>query len=151
MIDASVTRHCSSRSHFLGITITPITIAKYNKRANGVCRKFRPAAKGFLSFWQTQILRRNCWYDCCFSMFLLAYMTLTQRGRYTMADKKYRIKAACPQCGCSFAQVLSKEEIQERYGDAPNVHLECGECMMQYDTDMQTACPEWDKECRLKE
>jgi hypothetical protein len=50
-----------------------------------------------------------------------------------------------------FAQVLSKEEIQARYGDAPNVHLECGECMLQYETDMQTACPEWDKECRLKE
>jgi uncharacterized Zn finger protein len=68
-----------------------------------------------------------------------------------MVAKRYKIKAACPQCGCSFAQVLSKEEIQARYGDAPNVHLECGECMLQYETDMQTACPEWDKECRLKE
>jgi hypothetical protein len=68
-----------------------------------------------------------------------------------MTDKRYKIKTACPQCGCSFAQVLSDEEIKARYGDAPNVHMECGECMLQYETDMQTACPEWDKECRLQE
>ena len=68
-----------------------------------------------------------------------------------MTDKRYKIKTACPQCGCSFAQVLSHEEISARYGDDPHLHMECGECMLNYETDMQTACPEWDKECRLKE
>jgi len=69
----------------------------------------------------------------------------------THHHKRYHIKTACPQCGCSFATVLSKEEIREKYGDTPNVEMECGECMMQYETDMQTACPEWDEECRLNE
>ena len=67
-----------------------------------------------------------------------------------MAEKKYRIKTACPQCGCSAVQHLSEEEIKERYGDAPNVHLECGECMLQYESQMADACPESDKECQMK-
>ncbi len=68
-----------------------------------------------------------------------------------MSDKRYTIKSACPQCGCSFLSVLSKEEIKEKYGDDPNVELECGECMLKYEEDRQTACPEWDEECKLKE
>ena len=68
-----------------------------------------------------------------------------------MSDKRYTIKSACPQCGCSLLSVLSKEEIKEKYGDAPNVELECGECMLKYEEDRQTACPEWDEECKLKE
>ena len=66
-------------------------------------------------------------------------------------EKRYHIKAACPQCGCSFAQVLSEEEIKEKYGDMPNVQLECGECMIKYEETMANACPEWDKECKLNE
>ena len=65
--------------------------------------------------------------------------------------KKFRIKTACPQCGCSGATALSAEEMKERYGDLPNVEMECGECMLQYETEMKTACPEWDKECQLRE
>jgi hypothetical protein len=70
-----------------------------------------------------------------------------------MADKKerYQIKSSCPQCGCSFAQALSKEEMQKKYGNIPNIELECGECMKKFETDMETACPEWDKECKLNE
>ena len=68
-----------------------------------------------------------------------------------MAGKRYQIKTACPQCGCSGAVALSKEEMKERYGDVPNVEMECGECMLQYETAMEDACPEWDKECKLKE
>ena len=67
-----------------------------------------------------------------------------------MAKRKYKMKTACPQCGCSFVQVLSPEEIREKYGDVPNVELECGECTAKYLTDMETACPEWDKECRMQ-
>lgn len=68
-----------------------------------------------------------------------------------MSHKHYHIRSACPQCGCSFAQVLSKEEIKKRYGDMPNIELECGECMLKYSTDRHSACPEWDDECRLNE
>jgi hypothetical protein len=67
-----------------------------------------------------------------------------------MTKKKYRIKTACPQCGCSAVAALSEEEIEERYGDAPNIHMECGECQLAYEAEMKTACPEWDDECRLK-
>jgi hypothetical protein len=68
-----------------------------------------------------------------------------------MSEKRYRIKTACPQCGCSFATHLTPEEIQKRYGDVPNVELECGECMLKYSTPMAQACPEWDEACRMKE
>ena len=68
-----------------------------------------------------------------------------------MAEKRYEIKAACPQCGCSAVSHLSAEEIKERFGDVPNVEMECGECMLKYETTVKKACPEWDKECRLKE
>ena len=69
-----------------------------------------------------------------------------------MAKKKrYQIQTSCPQCGCSGAVALSKEELIERYGDVPNIHMECGECMLEYSTPREEACPEWDKECRLKE
>jgi len=70
-----------------------------------------------------------------------------------MAEKKKRfhIKSGCPQCGCSFAQTLSKEEMMERYGNVPNIELECGDCMAKYEIDMKAACPEWDDECKLNE
>lgn len=68
-----------------------------------------------------------------------------------MAPKKYRIKTICPSCGCSALTALSDEEMRERYGDLPNLDMECSECMLKYSTDIKTACPEWDKECRLKE
>jgi hypothetical protein len=68
-----------------------------------------------------------------------------------MAKKKYTINTACPQCGCSRAQVLDAAEMKRRYGDVPNFEMECHECMEKYTSDMKDACPEWDKECRLKE
>jgi hypothetical protein len=68
-----------------------------------------------------------------------------------MAKKRYRIETACPQCGCSRTQVMTAEEIKARYGDVPNVEMECGECMLKYRTEMKTACPEWAQECKLPE
>ena len=65
-------------------------------------------------------------------------------------SKRYQIKTSCPQCGCSAIQSLSPEEINARYGDVPNIELECSECMLKYHTPMEAACPEWDKECKLK-
>jgi hypothetical protein len=47
--------------------------------------------------------------------------------------------------------VLSAEEIREKYGDVPNFDLECGECMQKYTAEMKKACPEWDKDCKLKD
>ena len=64
--------------------------------------------------------------------------------------KKYRVKTACPQCGCSAVQHLSEEEIKARFGDAPTVHLECGECMLKFEAKVADACPEWDAACKLK-
>ena len=66
-----------------------------------------------------------------------------------MSSKKYRIQSSCPQCGCSAIAHLSAEEIKERFGDAPNAHLECAECLLKYETPVAEACPEWDKECRM--
>lgn len=63
--------------------------------------------------------------------------------------KRYRVSMACPQCGCSAVANLSKEEIQERYGDVPNVEMDCHECLMTYETAMKDACPDWDHECRM--
>lgn len=68
-----------------------------------------------------------------------------------MTDRNYRIKSACPQCGCSFITHLSTEEMKKRYGDLPNLELECGECMLKFEEDRKTACPEWDQDCKLQE
>jgi len=67
-----------------------------------------------------------------------------------MTKKRYTIKTSCPQCGCSMLTVLSPEEIKKKYGDIPNVEMECGECMLKYSTGMEKACPEWDKDCKMK-
>ena len=67
-----------------------------------------------------------------------------------MSKKRYEIQTSCPQCGCSALSHLSKEEMMERYGDVPNVELECSECMVKFHSDMKDICPEWDKECQLK-
>jgi len=67
-----------------------------------------------------------------------------------MSNKRYEIKTSCPQCGCSAVSHLSHEEMMERFGDVPNVELDCTECMAKFDIDMKGACPEWDKECRMK-
>ena len=66
-----------------------------------------------------------------------------------MPKKHYKIKTSCPQCGCSAVSHLSHEEMMEKYGNVPNIELECGECMSKYSAKMETACPEWDKECKL--
>ena len=68
-----------------------------------------------------------------------------------MSKKRYEIKSSCPQCGCTDLTVLTDEEIKEKYGEDPKFHLECGECMLQYEKERADACPEWDKECKLKE
>ena len=67
-----------------------------------------------------------------------------------MSNKRYEIKSSCPQCGCSAVSNLSKEEMMERFGEVPNVELECSACMAKFNTEMKTACPDWDKECQLK-
>ena len=68
-----------------------------------------------------------------------------------MSRKTYKFQTSCPQCGCSAVSHLSAEEIKERFGDVPNVDMECGECMLKYQTDMKAACPEWDEECKLQQ
>jgi hypothetical protein len=67
-----------------------------------------------------------------------------------MEKKRYKVETTCPQCGCSAVSHLSRQEIQERFGDVPNVDMECGECMIKYRAAVKDACPEWDKECRMK-
>lgn len=52
-------------------------------------------------------------------------------------SKKYRITTSCPQCGCGGTSHLSEEELKKRYGDVPNIELECHECMMVMDADVQ--------------
>jgi predicted nucleic acid-binding Zn-ribbon protein len=68
-----------------------------------------------------------------------------------MAKKRYTVKTGCPQCGCSRSQVLSEEEMKERYGHVPNFDMECGECMEKFSAEMKSACPEWDQECRMQD
>ena len=63
--------------------------------------------------------------------------------------KKYELKANCPQCGCSAVSHLTKEEIEKRFGDVPNVELDCKECMDKFKADIKEACPEYAKECKL--
>ncbi len=67
-----------------------------------------------------------------------------------MSRERYKMQTSCPQCGCSGVAHLTAEEIKARYGDTPNVTMECSECMLKYQTEMAEACPEWDRECRMK-
>jgi hypothetical protein len=76
---------------------------------------------------------------------------ISRKRRNFMARKNYQIKTACPQCGCTELTVLSAQEIKEKYGDVPNFDMECGECMEKYTTEMKSACPEWDEDCKLQE
>jgi hypothetical protein len=68
-----------------------------------------------------------------------------------MSSKRYKIATSCPRCGCSAVSHLSSEEIKKRYADVPNVEMECSECLIKYETDMKTACPEWDRDCRMRD
>ena len=67
-----------------------------------------------------------------------------------MVKKRYTVKTACPQCGCSRAQVMTEKEMREKYGSVPNFDVDCAECMLKYTSEMKNACPEWDKECKIK-
>ena len=58
-----------------------------------------------------------------------------------MSEKKYRIKHSCPQCGCAGTSHLTEEQIKERYGDVPNIELECHECMMLMETEVEEEKP----------
>lgn len=64
-----------------------------------------------------------------------------------MSKKRYRIQSACPQCGCSGATALDHDEMMERYGNVPNIELECAECMIQYTKKTEDVCPEWAADC----
>ena len=66
-----------------------------------------------------------------------------------MSTKRYKIETSCPQCGCSAVTHLSAEEIKERFPDVANVEMDCKECLIKYETDLKTACPEWAKDCKL--
>jgi bacterioferritin-associated ferredoxin len=68
-----------------------------------------------------------------------------------MAKKRYTVQTGCPQCGCSRSSVLSEEEMKKQYGHVPNFDLECGECMEKFTAEMNTPCPEWDKECQMQD
>ena len=63
--------------------------------------------------------------------------------------QRYKVKQACPQCGCSAVSNLTKKEMMDRFGEVPNVEMECTECLAKYQAKMKNVCPEWDKECRL--
>jgi hypothetical protein len=67
-----------------------------------------------------------------------------------MKRKTYRMKAVCPQCGCTELTVLSAEEMKKKYGDLPNIELECSECTLKYERKMKNACPEWAKDCKME-
>lgn len=67
-----------------------------------------------------------------------------------MSEKRYQIKTACPQCGCSAVSHLTEEEIKQKFGDVPNVEMECTQCMKAYHEKMEDACPEWDQACKMK-
>ncbi len=54
-----------------------------------------------------------------------------------MSEKKYRITTSCPQCGCGGTSQLSEKELKERFGDVPNIELECHECMMVMEADVE--------------
>ena len=69
---------------------------------------------------------------------------MTQKNRF-------KLETTCPQCGCSAVSHLSQEEMMERFGDVPNVQMECSECMAKYAAPMKDVCPEWDKECKMKQ
>ncbi len=66
-----------------------------------------------------------------------------------MPKERYKIETSCPQCGCSAVSNLSHDEIMEKFGDVPNIETDCRECMLKYTTSMETACAEWDEECKL--
>ncbi|SLM28632.1 putative heat shock protein Hsp33 [Desulfamplus magnetovallimortis] len=66
-------------------------------------------------------------------------------------SRQYKLKTSCPQCGCSAVSHLTKDEIKKRYGDIPNVEMECSECILKYETPMKDACPEWDNECKMED
>lgn len=66
-----------------------------------------------------------------------------------MSTKRYKIETSCPQCGCSAVTHLSAQEIKERFSDVANVEMDCSECLIKYETDLKTACPEWEKDCKL--
>ncbi len=67
-----------------------------------------------------------------------------------MEKKRYTIKTACPQCGCTSLTVLSPEEIKAKYGDVPNIELVCSACVLKYSSPLGKACPDWDTECKMK-
>ncbi|MFO7751596.1 MAG: hypothetical protein R6V41_00600 [Desulfobacteraceae bacterium] len=53
-----------------------------------------------------------------------------------MAGKKYRVTKSCPQCGCSHLTHQTEEDLKKKYTDVPNVELECHECMMKFEVDV---------------
>ena len=65
--------------------------------------------------------------------------------------KRYTVKAGCPQCGCTQTTMMSEKELKERYGHVPNFDMECGECMSKFSKPAKEACPEWDKECQMRQ
>ena len=67
-----------------------------------------------------------------------------------MSEKTYRIQTACLQCGCSAVSHLTADEIREKYGNVPNVEMDCRECLLKYQTSMKSACPEWDREGQIR-
>lgn len=60
-----------------------------------------------------------------------------------MSNKTYQMETSCPQCGCSAVSHLTADQIKERFGDVPNVDIECSECSKKFQTSMKEAVMAW--------
>jgi hypothetical protein len=38
--------------------------------------------------------------------------------------------------------------MKEKYGDVPNVEMECSACLKAFENKMADACPEWADDCK---
>lgn len=66
-----------------------------------------------------------------------------------MSKKRYRVKGACPHCGCGMVSHLSADEIKAKTIDGANLEVNCPECMEVHKANIRSVCPEYADECHL--
>jgi rRNA maturation protein Nop10 len=66
-----------------------------------------------------------------------------------MSKKRYRVKGACPHCGCGTVSHLSAGEIKVKTIDGYNLEVNCPECMEAHKASIRSVCPEYADECHL--
>jgi RNase P subunit RPR2 len=71
------------------------------------------------------------------------------KDRAMAKQKRYEVRATCPNCACGTISDMSAEEIRAKTIDGDKLEINCPECMELHRANIKSACPDYAEDCHL--